>query len=116
MKVVNETRGCVLAEQAELATKMLKRMKGLLRRDGLEPGTCLVIEPCNSIHTFFMRFTIDVVFLDEDGVVIRAFDSLPPWRTTKFYSKAMSVVELPAGVLSKTGTKAGDRICFVGEP
>jgi uncharacterized protein len=112
MQIVNETRGCVLAERAELATRALDRMRGLLGRDGLDAGTGLVIDPCNSIHTFFMRFPIDVLFLDVEGDVIRAFDTLPPWRLTRIYAAARQVVELPAGRLSATGTEVGDRIVF----
>ncbi len=111
--MVNETRDSIIAERADLATRAFDRMKGLLGRDRLEPGCGLVIEPCTSIHTFFMRFAIDVLFIDRNGEVIRTYESLPPWRITRVHSKAKSVIELPTGMLSQTGTRPGDRILFV---
>ncbi len=109
----NETRNELLADRAERADAVLARLKGLLGRDGLGAGEGLHIVPCNSIHTFFMRFPIDVLFLDADGVVIRALDRVVPWRATRIYGRAASVLELPDGVLRSTGTLAGDRVSFL---
>jgi uncharacterized membrane protein (UPF0127 family) len=67
-----------------------------------------VIAPCSSIHTFFMRFTIDVAFLDASGAVVRAIARMPPWRATRIYPRAACVVELAAGTLSHTLTEEGD--------
>jgi uncharacterized membrane protein (UPF0127 family) len=85
-------------------------MTGLLGRDGLLEGEGLVIDPCNSIHTFFMRFSIDVLFVDAQGVVVRKIDALKPWRLTWIYFRARKVIELPAGVIQKSGTQAGDQL------
>jgi len=112
MRILNATRDTTLAEKGWRAAKVLERMKGLLGRDGLEDGEGIHIDPCNSIHTFFMRFPIDVLFLDKEGVVVRAFEAMPAWRMTRVYAKAKSVVELPAGTLARTGTYEGDRIVF----
>ncbi len=116
MRVINETRGCILAERVEVATRAWARMRGLLGREGLELGSALVIEPCNSIHTFFMKFSIDVLFIDREGQVLGVYETLPPWRLTRLYSRANGVVELPAGSLAGTGTRIGDRILFVQQP
>lgn len=112
MRIVNESRGVVLADRGWRATSVFARMKGLLGRQTLERGEGLHILPCNSIHTFFMRFPIDVLFLDRDQVILRAFPDLPPWRLTRIYPRAHSVVELPAGTLEATGTYEGDRVQF----
>ncbi len=100
----------MLATRGWRAKKAFERMRGLLGRDGLEEGEGIQIEPCNSIHTFFMRFSIDVLFVDRDGVVIRAFSAIPPWRLTRIYGKARSVIELPPGTLERCQTFEGDHI------
>ena len=112
MKLVNRTRGTVVAAQVERAGSMRARMKGLLGRDGLAEGSALVIEPCTSIHTFFMRFTIDVLFLDRRGAALRALGALKPWRATRVYPSAALVVELPEGALARSGTLERDLLAF----
>ncbi len=110
MRLVNVTRGAVLATHTELAERARARMKGLLGRDGLPEGAALVIKPCTSIHTFFMRFPIDVLFLDQSGLVLRAIEHMRPWRLSRIYPRAACVAELPAGALGKSGTREGDRV------
>jgi uncharacterized membrane protein (UPF0127 family) len=88
-------------------------MKGLLGSAELPSGQALVIRPCTSIHTFFMRFPIDVLFLDEAGSVLRAIREMRPWRLTRIYPRACCVAELPAGVLQHTGTDEGDLVRLV---
>ena len=111
----NETRNAVLAERAEVALSARARMKGLLGRDGLPEGEALVIKPCTSIHTCFMRFPIDVIFLDDGGKVLRAISAMPPWRLTRLYPRAACVAELPAGTLARTRTAEGDRVLLSTE-
>lgn len=110
VEVYNVTRGCIVAPRVELADTAATRMRGLLGRDGLAPGEGLIIEPCNSIHTFFMRFSIDVAFLSTDGKIVRQISALPPWRLTWMYFRARKVLELSAGVLAASGTQQGDRL------
>lgn len=106
---INASKGdALVAAQAEKAESFWARFKGLLGRDDLEPGGGLHIEPCNSIHMFFMRFAIDVVFLDEELRVVRAISGIKPWRATRAYTKATSVLELPEGVVAQTGIAPGD--------
>ena len=112
MKLIHEPSGVVLAEQVERATSMLARLKGLLGRDGLAPGHGLAIEPCTSIHTCFMRFPIDVLFVSREGLVVRAISNLPPWRVTRVYSRAALVVELPAGTIERARVREGERVSF----
>ncbi len=108
MKVINKTRQTTLAENAVIAKTPLKRMIGLLNRKGLEPGEALIIKPCNSIHTFFMRFPIDVVFVDANNRITKTIRSMRPFRISGIYLNALFVIELPAGTLEKTSTQAGD--------
>ena len=102
----------MLADRIERATTVLSRLRGLLGRDHLPEGSALVIEPCTSIHTLFMRFAIDAVFLDRGGRVVRAIGSMRPWRMTRVYPSAALVVELPAGTLARFGVREGDTLTF----
>ena len=110
MKLVNRRNGAVLADQIEKSTTILTRLRGLLGRHSLTGA--LVIEPCTSIHTLFMKFTIDAAFLARDGRVIRAISALGPWRVTRIYPAASCVVELPEGTLARTQTAEGDVLAF----
>jgi uncharacterized membrane protein (UPF0127 family) len=106
--VLRNTRsGLVLAEKLETAFDSRTRRRGLLRRQGLDAGAALVIAPCNSIHTFFMKFAIDVVFVTRDGRVAKLCTALPPWRIGISW-KSFAVVELPAGAAGRADTRVGD--------
>ncbi len=107
-RVINRTRNTTLADQAEVANNVWTRGKGLLGRRGLPEGGGLVIEPCSSIHTFFMAFPIDIAFVAQDGRVVTTAHALKPWRLGPFARKVRYVVELPAGALAKSGTVADD--------
>ncbi|MGI5860583.1 MAG: DUF192 domain-containing protein [Myxococcales bacterium] len=108
--VHNVTRSTVLGDKVEVASSSLARAKGLLGRRGLAEGEGLHLVPCNSIHMFFMRFPIDVAFLDSEGRVVRAVHTIKPWRATRMYLDAYSALELPAGTLQRTGTQEGDQL------
>src|SRR4029079_2687745 len=101
--------GTVVCERVALADSPVTRMRGLLGRDGLEQGEGLLLRPAASIHTFFMRFPIDAVFLDKSLVVVGIEDAIDPWRTAK-QRGAKSVLELPAGESSRRGLAVGDRL------
>lgn len=108
--MVNVSRGQVLAERVEDARSFGARLVGLLGRAALADGAGLWLEPCNSVHMAFMRFPIDVVFTAADGEVVAVVPNLKPWRMTRMYSGARVAIELPVGVVGRTGTAAGDRI------
>ena len=110
MKINNTTKGVILAQQALIAVNPWQRMKGLLGENNLPSGGGLVIKPCNSIHTWLMRFSIDVLFLDKAGRVIKALPDLKPFSLTPLYFNALLAVELPAGVLKLSGTSEGDMV------
>src|SRR5881392_457659 len=101
--------GTVVCERCSLADSPVARMRGLLGRDGLEQGEGLLLRPASSIHTFFMRFPIDAVFLDKGLVVLGVEDALEPWRATS-HRGAKAVLELPAGESSRRGISVGDRL------
>lgn len=100
-----------LGKDIRLAKNILERMKGLLGKSGLAPGQGLLIRPCNGIHTFFMKFSIDAVFLDRHYRVVALFRDLPPNRLTPISRKTHCVLELPAGTVNPSIT-VGDHIEF----
>lgn len=109
-KVYNKTKNEVLADSTELANTPLKRIRGLLGRKELQQGHGMIITPCSSIHTFFMKFAIDIVFLDKEGNAVAMAHSLPPSRLFGAPFKANLVIELPPGTLSRTKTELNDKI------
>jgi len=109
MTVSNLTRGTVLATCLEVADTGQKRNKGLLGRKGLEPGGGLWIVPCESVHTFFMQFPIDLVYLDRKNKVKKVRHSVAPWRLSACLS-AHSILELPAGAIQSSQTQRGDTL------
>ncbi|MBU0709888.1 MAG: DUF192 domain-containing protein [Candidatus Omnitrophica bacterium] len=110
MKIINKTKNIVLAEEAGVADNPFRRIKGLLGKKGLNRGEALVIRPCNSIHTFFMRFPIDVLFVSKDNRVVKAISCLKSFRLSAVYFSASFVIELPSGVIQSTSTQEGDSI------
>ncbi len=103
--------GKIVCESVRVADSYVRRMKGLLGEKRLAAGEGLVLRPSWSIHTWFMRFPIDVVFLDPDQVVIRIEDGLRPYRTASFRG-AREVVELHAGECARRGLRVGDRVSW----
>jgi uncharacterized membrane protein (UPF0127 family) len=106
----NVETGFVVADRISLASRRIDRAVGLLGRRGLEPGEGLLITPCHGVHTCFMRFCIDVLALDQNGVVVDAVSTMKPWRIRFPRKDGHSVLELPAGRLEEAQTKLGDRI------
>ncbi len=97
----------LLASNLFTADGLVSRTKGLLGRKSLPLGEGLWIKRCNSIHTLFMRFAIDAVFVDDNLKVVSIYRNLKPWRITRLHFRASSVFELPAGTL-KNEIEAGD--------
>ncbi len=112
MRVLNRTRQTVVVKAGRVADTPWTRLVGLLGRSGLEPGDGLLLRGEQAIHMLGMRFAIDVVYLDAEGHVLRALNSLAPWRLGPFVRKSRDVLELPAGTLSATGTCEGDELVF----
>jgi uncharacterized protein len=109
MLLVNARCGETIASDVSLALTRGERRKGLLGRDGLDVSAALVLSPCWSIHTMFMRFPIDVVFVDRDGRAVRIVRELAPWRIA-VAPRAHAVIELPAGCLRTRDLRVGDEL------
>jgi uncharacterized membrane protein (UPF0127 family) len=107
LQVRNQTRNTVLGRSVDQADTSEKRRTGLLKHERLEPGEGLWIVPCESVHTFFMKFPIDLVYLDKDKKVRKVRKAVPAWRLSACLT-AHSILELPAGTIEETGTQAGD--------
>lgn len=112
MRIQNVTRGTALADRAVAARSMKARTVGLLGRSSLEPGEALLLEPCSSVHTAFMRFPIDVVYVDRSGRVVKVVRDLRPFRVSAVFRAGRSVIELPSGTVANTGTAVGDELSF----
>jgi uncharacterized membrane protein (UPF0127 family) len=110
-QIINLTRNRVVCEHAVVADRMLRRMRGLLGRSELPPGEGILLTPAPSVHTAFMRFAIDIVFLDRDLRVIKIAREVPPWRATGAKG-ARSVLELPAGDADRLRLAIGDELGF----
>ena len=103
--------GRIVCERVVVADRAHRRMRGLLGRKYLRQGEGMVLRPGWSIHTAFMRFPIDAVFLDADQVVIKVEHEIGPWRTVSCRG-AREVVEFPAGECHRRGLEVGDRVAW----
>lgn len=107
----NSTRSTTIATCAEEARSFLSRGRGLMMRDSFPAGSALIIDPCSSIHMFFMRFPIDVLYMDRDHKVVRVQTGIKPWRTGPLWTRgAKYVIELPTGTVEKSQTQVGDQM------
>ena len=110
MPIVNLTRRSTLANSIEIANTPLKRMRGLLGRDSLDSQAALVIPHCQSIHMFFMKFAIDVIFVDSKNQVVGLSPRIKPFMLSPVFWKSACAIELPAGTIESTKTQVGDQI------
>jgi uncharacterized membrane protein (UPF0127 family) len=110
MKAINRSKGLALADNVSPATTFFTRLRGLMFRSSLAEGSGLYIAPCNSVHSCFMRFPFDVLFLDSNRRVTGMIEGMQPWKFSKLYRSACEALELPAGTVAKTGTALGDQI------
>ena len=107
--LVNARTRRVLASDVEVALTRESRRRGLLGRDTLDPSTALFLKPCLAIHTAFMRFPLDVVFVDGDARVVRIVRGLAPWRMSAS-PRARAVIEFRGGTLDPGGVERGDQL------
>ncbi len=115
LAIRNATRGVLLADRADVADTSRKRRTGLLKHDRLPDGEGLWIAPCEGVHTFGMKFAIDVLFLSSKKTVLKIRPAMPP-RRISLCLRAHSVLELPAGAAARTGTQPGDQLAFEPQP
>ena len=111
--IKNRTRDSVVCERAVIADNPWLRLRGLLGRDSLAPGDGMFLSPSPSIHSAFMRFDFDAIFLDRDMRVVRIAAEIPPWRA-RSAKGAKSVLELAAGEAERRGLQVGDELAVIG--
>lgn len=107
-RITNTTRNTLVAERAEHARSFWARLRGLMFRAGLPAQGGMVIEPNGSVHTFWMRFPIDVVFVDRQNRVVGLVEAMPPNRPYAGARKARRTIELPVGAIRASATQIGD--------
>ena len=108
MKIFNKSKGTLIAEKVEIADTIISRLIGLLNRTSLPATEALIITQCRSIHMFFMKFPIDVLFVDKRNVVIGVVQDIQPFRLSPYFFKSCSAIELSSGTAAKTKTGVGD--------
>ena len=109
--VLNVTRNTQIATRAEVAGSGVKRSKGLLGRKGLEPGGGMWIVPCEAVHTFFMQFALDLIYIDKKNRIRKVRSNVGPWRLSACLS-AHSIIELPVGAIRDSQSQPGDIVKF----
>lgn len=99
MNVYNSSKNIVIATEVKMAKNFFTRTIGLLSRKSLSKEEGLVIKPCSSIHTFFMKFAIDVLFVNKKGQIVALYENVKPWRVLPLHFTSSYVIELPAGTI-----------------
>ena len=113
-RILNVSKGTVVAEDVAVARSFWGRFRGLMLRREMASGEALLIEPSGSIHTAFMRFPIDVVFLDREKQVLKVAENVRPFRAA--LSRGHSALELNAGCAGRANIGEGDRLVIVDQP
>ena len=106
--VFNETRETVVCDKCLIADTFFKRIKGFIGRTSLDAGEGILLVPCRSVHMFFMRMPLDVIFISSDNYIVYLFEGLKPWHISPTVWRAKSVLEVPKGTINQTGTQTGD--------
>jgi len=112
MRITNRSRNTLLGSKVTLASSWMSRLRGYIGRPEPRPGEGILLVRCNAIHTFWMSFDLDVLFLDEKGKVLELVESLRPWRRTRRVPGARYVLEVPAGTVEASGTLVGDELTW----
>ncbi len=110
MKVTNSDKRVILADKVSIADNFFKRLIGLIGTHSPEKNSALLIKPCSSIHTCFMKFSIDVIFIDDNGRVLKILHSIKPYHFCFPVRGSSAALELPAGTCRNTDTVEGDKI------
>jgi uncharacterized membrane protein (UPF0127 family) len=113
IRISNQTRDTTLASRAWAARTFWSRGVGLLGRKSLEEGEGLLIEPCKSVHTAFMRFPIDVIYIDKEHRVVKLVPSMRAFRASAALKASHAVLELPVGAIGRSQTAVGDQLAII---
>jgi uncharacterized membrane protein (UPF0127 family) len=111
MKLISKTTGKIIADKLVMKSGFLGRLTGLLGKTALGGGEGIILKPCKQIHTFFMRMSIDVIFVSKDFEVLYVMENVPAWRLSPLLLKSLYTVELAAGALGGN-VKKGDILVF----
>lgn len=103
-------RNTALFQEVDLANTFIKRFKGWMGKETVSEGEGLLLMPCKSVHTCFMRFNIDVLFIDSAGKVVHTIEQMKPWRLSPVVKQAEAVLEIAGGSIAAQGIKLGDQI------
>jgi len=109
-QAINVTRQSVVAAEVRMADNYFSRLMGLMGKPSLPPKQGLWILPCSDIHSCFMRFEFDAIFVNKQHQVLHLVERMKPWRISKFVKGGHAVLELPAGAIAESGTQIGDLI------
>ena len=112
MRIENRTRKTLLGFDVRLVPGWWGRLRGYIGHSEPSPGEGILLIPCDGVHTFWMKFDLDVVFLDHHGMVLEVIRSLRPWKWTRRVKGARSVLEMPAGMIDRSGTQVGDLLAW----
>lgn len=112
MRIINHTQNSLIADQVRIADNFLSRLVGLLDRKEIQAGEALIITNCQQIHMFFMKFSIDVIFIDQRNIVVGLVENIAPFAMSPIFFQAHRSIELPPGAIAQTRTSLGDAIQF----
>ena len=110
MNIYNSTQNNLIADEVKVAENFFTRSIGLLLRKSISVNEALVIKPCCSVHTFFMKFAIDVLFVGTGGKIVALYENVKPWRILPIHFNSKYVIELASGSISSKNIKLGDII------
>jgi len=110
LSIQNTSKNTVIAQRGAIADTFLPRMIGLLSRKSLSVDEALIITRCNSIHMLFMRFSIDVIFVDKSDYVVGLVERIKPFRLSPIFFQSQYAIEVSEGVIEQTKTAVGDQI------
>lgn len=110
MNIYNSTQNNLIADNIKVAENFFTRSVGLLSRKSISESEALIIKPCCSVHTFFMKFAIDILFVSASGEVIALYENISPWRILPIHLNSKYVIELSAGSISRKRISNGDII------
>lgn len=110
LQLIDNTNKNIIVDNLFVADSFWSRMKGLMGKKDMGEDEGLLLAPCNAVHMMFMRFPIDVIFLDRDFVVVKILNNLKPWRTSPIVRGAYQVIELKAGIAAEKRINNGDKL------
>lgn len=112
IKIVNVNTEHTIANETIIADSFFKRLRGLMFVKSFEEDKALLINPCNMIHTFFMNFPLDILFISKDNEVLEVIENMEKRKISPHIKSAVTVIELPSGTIAKTKTRKGHYIEF----